>query len=161
MESDSVWINPSALITDRLDNVQRNPRNRRVLLRIKARPFDVVPRVVNNPLRPEKATVPGFIRNLEGIREQKGMVIMVEPEVHLRRAPRLSGTVSIYDVVKNPIVIDKPMAYDSNTGKLYAVWDGTNSKGRLVAIGTYLAVVDVSGGEELKKRRRLRVGVKR
>ena len=161
MESDSVWINPSALITDRLDNVQRNPRNRRVLLRIKTRPFDVIPRVVNNPLRPEKATVPDFIRNLEGIAEQQGMVIMVEPEVQPRRAPRLSGTVSIYDVVKNPIVVDKPMAYDSNTGRLYVVWDGTNSKGRLVATGTYLAVVDVSGGEELKKRRRLRVGVKR
>ncbi|MFP4162441.1 MAG: vWA domain-containing protein [Chitinispirillaceae bacterium] len=157
---DSIWINFASDVADEKNNIQDNPDNRRVNVSVKQVPYSIRAKAVNNPLNPRNAPVPQFIRNL-GVSETRGLVVVVEPEKVLRSHIRLEGTASVYDVVKNPIVRNVPLAYDDDTKKLYFVWNGRNSSGRLVATGTYQAVLKINDNQDLKEIKTVRIGVKR
>lgn len=164
---DSIWINTAAGITDTAGNVQLASGNRRVQMSVKQIPYDVVPRVINNPLSPSVAIPPVVIdAYVEAGRplppKNRGMVIAVEPEDgNLRPGVKLSGKASIYDVVKNPIIENKPMV--EKNGYLYFVWDGINNKGRKVAAGTYVAILSITDNQSppVTKNKIIRIGVKR
>ena len=169
-KGDSVWIDPSALVGDIGDNVQRNPLNRRALLELTTGPVSFTPHAANNPFVPGRSPVPPFIRAIvsEGeTRTHEGVVIMVESRGLTVRTERPSATLSIYDVVKNPVVLNRPMALEdpppshlpSGTARHFFVWDGTNRNGRRVGGGTYLAVITIDGGD-VSERMTLRIGVK-
>lgn len=157
---DSIWINSASDVADVKNNLQGNPRNRKVSVSVKQLPYTLRAKAVNNPLNPAKAPVPEFIRRL-GVSETKGLVVVAEPEKVLRSHIRLKGTASVYDVVKNPIVQNIPMAYDDATKKLYFVWNGRNSSGRMVATGTYQAVLKIRDNQDFNDIKTVRIGVKR
>lgn len=161
---DSIWINPTAGIGDQI-NTQANPANRRVAINVQETPFTIVTKAINNPLKPTDQ-VPDFIRSAyeqNGIvAPQHGLVIVVEPKGEILRSIYLQGTASIYDVVKNPIVKNIPGVFDKVTQKLYYIWDGTNSRGRLVATGTYSAILRISDtAKKLNVTTQIPVGIKR
>jgi hypothetical protein len=156
---DMVWINPEGFVTDVVTegNVQSNPRNRRVRLMVQEVPFAIVPRVANSPLSPEAPPVPDFILRLPGITERTGMIIMAEPDRPVPANIRLEAVLAIYDIVDNPVLRERPMPYDPQTGRLYFVWSGINDRGRRVATGTYLAVIRLRNPQETQM---IRIGVK-
>ena len=164
---DSVWINPVALISDQSDNQQKNYRNRRVQISFKQVPYDLIPRVINNPFSPGDAIPPVVLEAYADAKKplpQKstGLVIMVEPEEGtFRPGVKLSGKASIYDVVKNPIIENMPMV--EKDGKLYYVWNGCNSKGRKVSTGTYVAILSMTDNQDppVSRKQTIRIGVKR
>ncbi len=157
---DSVWINFASDVADAKNNLQRNPANRRVSISVRQLPYEVQAKAVNNPFNPATSLVPEAIRRL-GVSETNGLVIMVEPQNQLRNHIRLQGTASVYDVVKNPIVQDIPLVYDEVRKRLFFVWNGRNSSGRLVSTGTYQAILTIKDNQDFKDTKYVRIGVKR
>jgi hypothetical protein len=90
-----------------------------------------------------------------------GVIIVAQPKEDVRRAVSLSGTVSIYDIVNNPVATDLPMKPDDETKQLFLVWDGRNSRQRKVATGTYVAVVTINQDGKPEEESTVRIGVKR
>ncbi|HMA64177.1 MAG: hypothetical protein ACM31E_10920, partial [Fibrobacterota bacterium] len=86
-------------------------------------------------------------------------ILAVIPESNTGATGNVSGTVTIYDVVKNVIVDNEEMIPVS--GRLYFFWDGTNTHGRLVGTGTYMALFSMAGADGKKQVKSLRIGVKR
>lgn len=165
--SDSTWINPAANIADTAGNIQLDPHNRRVELSVKQVPYTVIPKVINNPLSPN-TPVPANVIDAYAEAGKKlppdntGMVIVVEPkDGKVRPGIKLSGTASVFDVVKNIIIEDIPMV--EKDGVLFLVWDGRNSKGRKVSTGTYVAVMKITDNQNppYKENKSIRIGVKR
>jgi len=88
-------------------------------------------------------------------------VIVAEPDRVFRESLDLEGTVSIYDVVHNPVIQKKKMLFDSGKNRLYFVWDGNNYNGRKTGTGTYLAIVKVKDRSGKEITRQLNLGIKR
>jgi hypothetical protein len=123
-----------------------------------------IPVAVNNPLSID-SRIPEVIRTefvkakLENKIRDNAMILAVVPESTTGVSGNISGTVTIYDVVKNIVVDNKEMI--PVNGRLYFFWDGTNSHGRQVGTGTYMALFSMSGADGWKQVRSLRIGVKR
>jgi hypothetical protein len=123
-----------------------------------------IPIAVNNPLMAD-SKIPDVIRSefvkakLENKIRDNAMILAIIPESNVGVSGTISGTVTVYDVVKNVIVDNKEMTPVG--GRLYFFWDGTNSHGRLVGTGTYMALLSMSGEDGRKQVKSLRIGVKR
>jgi hypothetical protein len=123
-----------------------------------------IPVAVNNPLSVDSKT-PDVIKTefvkakLENKIRDNAMILAVIPENNTGSTGNISGTVTIYDVVKN-VVVDN-MAMVPVNGRLYFFWDGTNTHGRMVGTGTYMALFSMSGADGKKQVKSLRIGVKR
>jgi hypothetical protein len=133
-------------------------------------PFVLVPGAVNNPFQIGYAPVPDFILNLPGMKTNQlttangkvqGLVMMIEASPRVKDNITLTGSVSIYDVVLNPVVKEQEMVFEPQTKRLYFVWNGRNSYGNEVALGTYLAVYEVTDNFNRKSIQKIRIGVKR
>ncbi|MDD5674208.1 MAG: VWA domain-containing protein [Chitinivibrionales bacterium] len=133
-------------------------------------PYALVARAVNNPYEPGKSAVPAYVLGLSGIDKSQlqtiagslqGQVITAEISPRTSQNIQLTGTVSIYDVVMNTVVKNRPMVFDGATQRLYFVWDGRNQDGRNVALGTYLAVIEIKDNVQKKSTQKIRIGVKR
>lgn len=160
-----IWINSIAGINDKSGNIQSNPKNRKVPLTVLETPYDIVPKIINNPFKPNDE-IPEVVRKayeaIGIIPPLHGMVIVVEPQEKILRNINLQGKLSVFDVVKNQIMKDIPGVFDKQTQKLYFIWEGKNSNGRKVGTGTYTAVINISDTDKnVKKTRTLRLGVKR
>jgi hypothetical protein len=122
------------------------------------------PVAVNNPLSAE-SKIPDVIKTefvkarLENKIRDNAMILAIVPEGITGVSGNISGTVTIYDVVKNIVVDNEEMIPVS--GRLYFFWDGTNTHGRLVGTGTYMALFSMSGADGKKQVKSLRIGVKR
>lgn len=162
-ENDSCWINSSANITDLKSNIQDSYNNRKVPLSVKKH-FKIRYLAENSPYLKGKKSVPQPVvqaySNSGVSMPSDGLVLVVEPDRDLSQEYQLWGTVSIYDVVQNPVIQKKPMVYDKEYNRLYFVWDGRNYNGRDVGTGTYLAVIKVNSDKE-KYTGKINVGVKR
>jgi hypothetical protein len=169
VEGDSVWINQSGFVGDDQNNIQQNPANRRVRIGLKVPPMSFTAQIGNNPYVPGNSPVPAEIRNLPGIVTDpngSGSVIGVKIDNLFVKNTTMSATVTIYDVMMNPIVKNKPMAYyssgDLKDKKFFFVWDGTNSNGRKVGSGTYMASIRIDDGQgNVRTVPPKRIGVKR
>ena len=180
---DSIWINPTAQVSDPAANAQSHPRNRRVELdvTIKREPVAITVATANNPLDPDARgaqPVPPFLLSLPALQQelansslgagsaQYGTIISagpVDPE-KTGRSFYLNGSLSIYDVVNNPVLVNRPMAFDDDPQRpprVYYVWDGRNRNGRYVATGTYMAVISVTDDQGVTSIQTVRLGVKR
>ncbi|NLW32394.1 MAG: VWA domain-containing protein [Fibrobacter sp.] len=162
--NDSIWINTIASVTDKSTNSQKNPANRRVLIFMKQMVYSVIPGATNNPFVPE-AVIPEPVRrvyeNAGKAPPSNGMVIFIEPEEKLRSNIILTGKISIYDVVKNPVLRDHPMVFDKESGRLLFIWDGRNSKKRKTGTGTYVAHCTFEDNQGFSETKILRIGIKR
>jgi len=142
---DSIAIRTNAAgnsISDTKRNIQNNPENIRV-------PVRVVP--------PKN-----FFRMRSGPTlfdpSQRHFMVNLAPNERISVLDHDSkGTITIYDGVGNVVVLE-PLGRTRNT--LQYIWTGHNSNKRLVGQGTYVVVVDftMSG---MSAKRKLKVGVKR
>lgn len=162
-QNDSCWINNSAGVTDLKNNTQGTYYNRKVRLTVKYH-FDMRYIAENSPFSKGKRPLPQQVVNAYASNNVQmppdGMVIIVEPDRELSNECPLSGTISIYDVVQNPVIQKKKMIYDNNSNRMFFIWDGRNYNGREVGTGTYLAVIKVEG-RDMKFTKKMNVGVKR
>lgn len=161
--NDSIWIYDDAGVADLKNNIQSAYINRKVLLTVTYH-FQLRYMAENNPFIEGKRSIPQTVEEAYAINNvsmpEDGMVIVVEPDRNISHFYPLKGTVSIYDVVQNPVIQKKNMVFHSETNRLYFVWDGRNYNGRKVGTGTYLAVINVSGPDK-KYSKRINIGVKR
>jgi hypothetical protein len=177
-KGDSVWISETGNISDGESNVQNNPSNRRVLLAIKIPPITIAPFAANSPYSGESGSNPEeaeqiqktirWIRqvyNAAGVEfpDNSGPVIIAQAEGKtLKRLGALSGTISIFDVVKNVLVENHPMIYDQAGKKLLYMWNGRNRNGKLAASGTYVAIMKIVNSDEPGEQvLPVRIGIKR
>lgn len=136
------------------------PQSATVLIVDIVEKFSIIPRVINNPVRIDAVQIPEQIRSLPGIK-QKGALIVAEFSIKPKESLDMRGVVSIYDVVKNPVIEDQPMIFDPISRRLCFVWDGYNSNGRKAAPGTYLAYMVITASNGIKEVKKIRIGVKR
>jgi hypothetical protein len=166
VKGDTIWINQSGFVGDPRNIIQQNPANRRVRLGLKTPPIVMIPHVANNPYVPGNSPVPVEIRSLPGIVTDpsgNGVIIGVDIQNLFVKTTDLSATVSIYDVMMNPLVKNKVMAFynGNHENDFFFVWDGTNSNGRKVGSGTYVALIRIDDGQGNVNNKRVRIGVKR
>ena len=172
---DSIWINPQAGISDINDNV-RDFYNRPVKLEIKPRPIVVNFSAVTlfSPLTKKiKVNSKGEqVYSDIDIPFEYGTTILVDFTVPLYSAVSdIKMQCVIYDNQGNAVSRcleigekNKTMAAvlrKTSTTQIVIAWNGCNLDGRVVGIGTYLAVVKVkvpSGGWVSKN---INIGVKR
>ncbi len=162
-QNDSIWISDKANITDKVNITQTAYINRKVLITITYH-FQIRYLAENNPFTEGRRAIPQPVEEAYALNNVSlpadGMVIIVEPDRAISHSYPLKGTVSIYDVVQNPVIQKKTMVFHSQTNRLYFVWDGRNYNGRKVGTGTYLAVINVSGPDR-KFSSKINIGVKR
>ena len=164
-QGDLIWINIAARISDTLGNEQLNPQNRKVPIEVQQVPYTIIAKVINNPFSSEEV-IPQEIRDVYAgtgiVSPQKGIVIIVEPTDTTKNKINLQGKVSIYDVVKNPVIKDVPGVFDEKTKNFYFAWDGLNSNGRRVSTGTYIGIVNIIDlNKKQEKTSTILLGVKR
>lgn len=123
--SDSVWINPGSKLSDLQANIQSDSLNKRVLLQIRSTPLKFKFKVGPNPFNPTLHLV----------------TITVDPSIRTREMVRIQAQVDIYDSFGNKLFSDLQKSESSTTPEIKIHWNGTNRSGRIVANGTYLALV--------------------
>ncbi len=173
---DSIWINPAGAVTDTAGVIQINPDNRKVVLTVDLKPYSVRIQTSNNPFNANAIETPIFVKDvIDRIKQadpsvivpRNGIALRVAPDsakvdpVTLRNITRLEGYVSIFDVVQNVILKKTKCTFVADRKELLYVWDGRNTQGRLVANGTYYAVLEVSGDQGYKTRQIKALGIKR
>ncbi|NLD98790.1 MAG: hypothetical protein GX640_02855, partial [Fibrobacter sp.] len=160
---DSLWINAVEQVHDLNHCYQDNPRNRRIPLTTNYH-FTMRFLAENNPFQEGKRPIPAIVSETYTTNSlpvpDDGLIIIVEPDRKLNTEIPFEATISIYDVVQNPVILKKKMVLDRQRNRLYYIWNGANYNGRKVGSGTYSAVIKVKGnGTTVTKI--LRVGVKR
>jgi hypothetical protein len=180
---DSIRIAADGFVADGRDNVQRNPANRLapIEVTVKRESYSLTPRVLNNPLsepapdqrRAMREVVDALPTLGQELRDRgtypgaldEGMLIMAEAPEGARLGPAfaLTGSISIYDVVNNAVILDRPIAFGTlyDAMRVYYLWDGRNMDGRRVAAGSYLAVIETTDDQGATRITTIRLGVQR
>lgn len=138
--NDSVWINTEAGISDIPGNIQLNSSNRRVLLTITAH-YNMRILAENNPFSEGKRPMPVVVLDAYSRNGKQsppdGLVVIVEPDRELRESLEMEGTISIYDVVHNPVVQKKPWCLTVvKTGSIMSGTVITTMEGKPVPVPT-------------------------
>lgn len=119
---------------------------------------------INNPLT-MNSKVPMTVfeayraNGCENLFFETGIVLALISDSLSDNANKISGYISIFDVAKNIVVLQKPMI--EYKGNLFFIWNGFSDKGRKVGTGTYMALFDISDNAGRSEKRSLRIGVKR
>jgi hypothetical protein len=169
--NDSIWIRSDAGVKDMGGNVQSNPSNKRALLnigqirfkyKIISGPNPFLPRisiVADNSDIPEKSRGKrGFLVKINLSGDKVGKVTAV-----------IKGSFKIIDGLGNMIYTGPLLkGINDELNNYYFLWEGVNSKGRLVGTGTYLAYLDADIVDESNPdfvpqqiKEMIKVGVKR
>ena len=150
---DSLWINPSAEISDIGGAVQDNPRNRRVLLAIIWPPANWLALVGPNPFTPNITEVSS---EFPGSLEKQGIGIKVKPTTSIE-LDKVQVSCTIYDVMGNTV---RTLTLIPKGDSFYCVWNGYNKNNRLVGSGTYSVFIMINDGTG-KKVLKQKISVKR
>jgi hypothetical protein len=150
MAGDTVWINPTAGVSDSLLNPQANPKNRRVLLQVDWPRADWNIVIWRNPLYPDSSIGTEFGGG-------KGTAIIARPTTPVELTQTRSR-ITIYDPVGNVL---QSSPFTPFNGALRFGWRGENKNGRFVGAGAYLALIKITdaGGRVFTKT--VRLGVRR
>jgi len=145
---DSIWINPVSAVGDTI-SWQNNPANRRALIGIQRSAVNWDVEVMPNPFNPDIKLF-----------DAGAVVVRIVNRVN-RNAPVgiLDAKLSIYDPVGNAVVASAPFTKNLS-GQLVYYWNGANRNNRIVADGTYIAIITVND-EESRGSKRHRIGVRR
>lgn len=153
-KGDSIWIDPSARISDADGVVQGNSQNRHALLDIVLPPTVWRAVIGPNPFTPNitmtPADFPGDISN-----GKYGIGIKVVPTTSVD-IDNVQMTCFIYDALGN-LIIEKQLKMHNNS--FYCVWDGYNRNNRIVGTGTYLVSINDNRGKKIVPV--LKIAVKR
>lgn len=164
-DNDSIWIDPSAGITDTKGNLQGDAGNRRALMDVKPMPYKVVVKVAPNPCDP----LTELPLRLNGMRISRGTAIRIDPLTHIGAGASLTGSVSIQDVMGNIVArcegeddhqSNIQILSDPASSRLYMLWNGRNMNGRIVGTGTYVAMVKATDSEGKSSRRTVKIAVR-
>jgi fibro-slime domain-containing protein len=152
MAGDTIWINPSAGVSDNMLNTQSNPKNRRVLLQVDWPQAKWNIEIWKNPFSSQDVIKEPFKTN-----DSTGTAIRAIPTTPVDLA-RVKSQIILYDAVGNVLLSS---TFKAINGTLRFCWNGTNNRGRLVAPGAYLALIKITdnGGRVFMKT--VRIGVRR
>jgi hypothetical protein len=120
--------------------------------------------VYPNPFTPGQTRIPESLRNYSRS-TSTGTAIEVKftGPVNIANSISIAGIISIYDAVGNCVVKQHEMQTRfSGDSLLYAIWNGKDRKGKRVAVGTYIGVIeikDISNGK--KHAERVLIGVRK
>ncbi|MBN1129540.1 MAG: hypothetical protein JXA71_11165, partial [Chitinispirillaceae bacterium] len=150
LAGDTIWINPTAGVSDSLGNPQANPANRRVLLQVDWPQAEWRIVISSNPFTHDAPiTAPTFGGG-------KGTAIVLRPTTPVDET-RIRAWITIYDAVGN---IVKTSDFAPFNGGLRMEWNGDNRNGRYVGTGAYLALIKAADGSSREFSRTVRLGVK-
>lgn len=145
--NDSVFINHLAAVRDTFSNVQTNPDNKRVPLKIRPVPFKYSIHLGPNPFSPQQEKIRIQVKSLSNIKE----------------STQLHVNLNIYDRFGNSLFSgQKESDINSTVSVVEFTWDGTNKKGRLTGAGTYIAKLIVTNLRTgVSQSEMLKIGIKR
>ena len=155
---DSVWINPAGGIADVASAlVQTNAANKRVPLKVILKPSIRIA-ISSNPF---SIATPIVVKDYPSITGM-GTAIILRPIGRMGNVSNITqASAIIYDAIGN-LVVPKTEFQKKETDNIFClVWNGYNIHGRMVASGTYLAVLaytDINGNTQTERKR---IGVKR
>ncbi len=143
MHNDSVWIDAEALIGDQNGNIQTNPSNKRIMIKVKSNPSSFSAAAGPNPFNPKEGSVSFF----------------VGPKAKYKNHTGFDVTIVIYDPLGN--IVHSHLESDCE-GVSEIKWNGRNRSGRMVGSATYLAYIKVLDKTTRKTEVfRLQIGVAR
>jgi len=149
------WIY-DANVYDVLGNNQDNRMNRRVEIAVNIIPdkYDLIPEALIYEVDNEYSMPPNFYDIVEleevlsttavGNGMHRGItIITLRPDdtTKVTVDDSLSGSISIYDAVGNPIIINRKLGFDKVRTRLVYIWDGLNEQGRKVGRASYVAIM--------------------
>ncbi len=145
--NDSVFINHEADVRDTFSNVQKNPDNKRVPLKIRPVPFKYSIHLGPNPFNPQEEKIRIQVKSISNIKE----------------STQLRVDLNIYDIFGNSLFSgQKESDINSTVSVVEFTWDGTNKRGRLTGAGTYIAKLIVTNLRTgISKSEKLKIGIKR
>ncbi|MDG5816070.1 fibro-slime domain-containing protein [Chitinispirillales bacterium ANBcel5] len=145
LEGDSVWINPEANVADLYSNVQDISTNKRVPLAIRLPKPEYEVFAGPNPFDPAEESL------------QIHITSSTKTRVHID----FSANITIYDNVGN--IVHKEIKENKlYSNKIQTEWNGLNTNGRTVGIGSYLIVVLVEDDiDEETSVHKILIGVNR
>jgi hypothetical protein len=156
---DSVFIDTAAHIRDIGLVQQSNPSNPRVGLEVREYQYTFEIHVSPNPFSLQNPQLSPALRQQLALSATKGQLIVLKPLAALAQPEGYRATLTIMDITGN-VVVDKEDLVYSAPGQAYLfVWDGTNGNGRMVGVGSYLAVVTLVDKDGKKTYFRTRLGV--
>ncbi len=156
-QGDSVWINPTMFIYDLHNNRQDNSENRRALLSATVSDEECNLNIHATVVQ----EIPDFLLSKPGISSEiksstKGNIVIVSPEEDFFPGINfsLNGNITIFDLVGNRVISNRPMVFDPELNKLFYVWNGRNKSNRKVEDFAYYGIVNVriNRGEEITKK---------
>jgi len=158
--SDSIWINETAPIHDKLNNVQDNKDNHRATLQSSKIDYTFTVTAGPTPVNPKTYTIPNVIKNqFNNGTVTNGVVVLIKSGERVLPQDSMSASISIYDQVGNAVVKDDKCAVTSENGKLLYLWKGVNRNGRYVGDGTYVAVITVKVSNGVSRTIKTKIGI--
>jgi hypothetical protein len=158
--SDSIWINETASINDKYNNVQDNKDNHRATLQSSKIDYTFTVTAGPTPVNPKTYTIPNIIKNqFNNGAVTNGVVVQIKSGERVLPQDSVSASISIYDQVGNAVIKDEKCAVTSENGKLLYVWNGVNRNGRYVGDGTYVAVITVKVSNGVTRTIKTKIGI--
>ncbi|MDG5816610.1 glycosyl hydrolase family 8 [Chitinispirillales bacterium ANBcel5] len=145
LSGDMIWINPENPVADMQGNRQTNSANRRVEVTIESEGSKWRVDAAPVPFNPEYARTIHFF---------------VTPENRTRYRPNVKEAyITIYDALGN-VVLPKAELISTRDGFKYD-WDVTNTRGRKVGTGSYLAIVSITDSDSGRSNPSTMIGIVR
>lgn len=145
-KSDSIWINPKSAIDDLNTRSQNNSLNKRSVLTVN-RPnvmWDVI--AAPNPFYYEQES------------PKKGITIRIQTPSNTKLPTNFhEAYIDIYDALGNRII--KNGKFKKTDDGIDYLWNGRNRRGRQIASGTYLGIVNVYD-DGAKGQKRIKLALK-
>jgi hypothetical protein len=156
---DSIFIDTAAHIRDIGLVEQSNPANPRVALEVREYQYTFEIHVSPNPFAIKNPLLPQALRQQLGLSETRGQLVVLKPLAALATPEGYRAMLTIMDITGNVVVDKEDLVYSPQAQAYLFVWDGTNGNGRMVGVGTYLAVVTLVDKDGKKTYFRTRLGV--
>ncbi len=145
-ESDMICIASEAGVEDFQSNTQSNPANRKAALEIKPIPIEYAVKTGPNPFDPAQSV----------------LTIIVEPLVNISGLVDYTVDFAIYDHLAKRIHSSFYHCDRFEEKIVQIFWDGTNSNGRVVGSGSYVAILSIRNlRDQTIRREKIMLGVKR
>lgn len=158
--NDSIWINETASINDKYNNVQDNKDNRRVTLQSSKIDYMFTVTAGPTPANPKTNPIPPVVQRMLGNSTiTNGVVVQIKSGERVLPQDSVNASISIYDQVGNAVVKDDKCAITSENGKLLYIWNGVNRNGRYVGDGTYVAVITVKVSNGVSRTVKTKIGI--
>ncbi len=165
LDGDSIRIDYKKDVADTKDNAQEVEDNKRVRMKVKPRPFNLIPDVIN--LEDMDIDVIQDIFSTDVLTITEGILILLTSDIEIKdeEIEKVKCRIAIYDAVANEVascdgrddkndILQIDIVKVNGKNKIAILWSTQNANRRAVGEGAYLGLIRLvypDGDSETKK----------